>query len=111
MLPQRRAGPRIHTRLDGHCATLAPVDLSARYRSTAMLSRAVFIIVAGVLSADVTGPAQVGQPGASTSLGPGAFTDAQATRGARLADKHCASCHDARTGGSAPPLSGARFMD
>jgi alcohol dehydrogenase (cytochrome c) len=43
--------------------------------------------------------------------GTGAYTEAQAARGARLADTHCASCHDPRTGGTAPPLSGTRFTE
>jgi len=38
------------------------------------------------------------------------FTDAQAARGARLADRHCGSCHDPRRGGTALPLSGERFL-
>lgn len=60
-------------------------------------------MLAAVFALGISGPAQVSQQGA--------FTEAQAVRGARLADKHCASCHDPRMGGSAPPLSGDRFME
>ena len=67
------------------------------------------VLAGGVLVAGVSRLAQVANQGPSTSLGEGVFTDAQAARGARLSEKHCASCHDARTGGSAPPLSGERF--
>ncbi len=68
------------------------------------------VLAGGVLVAGVSRLAQVANQAPSTSLGAGVFTDAQATRGARLAEKQCASCHDPRSGGSAPPLSGERFM-
>jgi alcohol dehydrogenase (cytochrome c) len=40
----------------------------------------------------------------------GPFTEAQAVRGARLADTHCGACHDPRRGGTALPFSSERFM-
>lgn len=48
---------------------------------------------------------------ASRSVWEGAYTEAQATRGAPLFDKECAGCHgpDGEGGGMAPALSGAAF--
>ena len=40
----------------------------------------------------------------------GPFSEAQAARGARLADTHCGACHDPSRGGTALPFSGERFM-
>jgi alcohol dehydrogenase (cytochrome c) len=66
-----------------------------------------FLALAGVLAANVLA---AGVSRLAQVANQGAFTGAQAARGAKLAEKHCASCHDARSGGSAPPLFGERFM-
>jgi alcohol dehydrogenase (cytochrome c) len=69
----------------------------------ALIRGTVFVaVLAASLSAGSARSARVAQQGP--------FTEAQAARGARLADRHCASCHDPRRGGSALPLSGDRFL-
>jgi alcohol dehydrogenase (cytochrome c) len=49
-------------------------------------------------------------PFAARAAAQGPYTQAQAARGATLAEKHCAACHDPARGGSALPLSGERFL-
>jgi alcohol dehydrogenase (cytochrome c) len=52
----------------------------------------------------------VSDPLVARAVAQGPFTDAQAARGAKLAEKHCGACHDPARGGSALPLSGERFL-
>jgi alcohol dehydrogenase (cytochrome c) len=71
-------------------------------RRVLLRSRVLILVASACLAFDATAGAQ---PAAQ-----GPFTEAQAARGARLADTHCGACHDPRRGGTALPFSGERFM-
>jgi mono/diheme cytochrome c family protein len=66
---------------------------------------------AAVFAAAVIGGMCAAAVAQDSSVWDGAYTDAQAKRGAPLFDKECAGCHgpDGEGGGMAPALSGAAF--
>ena len=85
-------------------------------------SKAVIALVAiwsvGVISsvgaqAPKPAAAAAGSSPVAKSVWEGAFTEAQAKRGAEAYEKHCAECHQQELGGDgfAPALAGADFLN